>query len=138
MREHGVKRILAMSTPSADEPQDRFHPLMWFFVLIVRLIVPAAYQAVRAIAKVFKEEAQGLDWTVFRIAGIPGGHDEASWQEHRKHNVYAGYVADGSWKQWTYRGSLARWLADSAEGQNSQWIGKLPAISDGGKRDKAD
>ncbi|KAI0011414.1 hypothetical protein F4779DRAFT_573686 [Xylariaceae sp. FL0662B] len=136
MREHGVKRIVAMSTISADQPQDGFSLIKWLMVLMVRIIVPASYQAVRSIARVFQEEAQGLDWTVYRLAMIPGGHDEQSWSKDRERAVYAGYIGDGKWTYWIRRGALARWLVDCAEGEQREWIGKFPAISDGGAKVK--
>ncbi|KAI1077460.1 NAD(P)-binding protein [Whalleya microplaca] len=137
MREHGVKRIMAMSTCSADQSQDGFSLLVWLMVLSIRYIAPAAYQAMRSIARVFREEAQDLDWTVYRLAMIPGGHDEQSWKRDRESAVHAGYIGDGRWTYWTRRGAVARWLVDCAEEGQGEWIGKLPAISDGGKKEKA-
>ncbi|RYP79506.1 hypothetical protein DL769_002925 [Monosporascus sp. CRB-8-3] len=132
MRQHGVKRIMAMSTPSAGQPEDRFHIVMALMVLLVRFIAPRAYQAVRGIANVFKEQAQGLDWIVYRIAGIPGASDEESWKKGRESGgVHAGYVGDGTWGLTTNRSALARWLVDAVEDEEGmrKWIGQFPAVS---------
>lgn len=130
MRKHGVKRILAMSTLSVSDPLDGFSLLRWFLVLIVRLFAGSAYRTVHGIASVFQEEADGLDWTVYRIAMIPGGHDEESWKKDREDiPIHAGYVAKPGWQVYIRRGALARWLVDCAEGGATEWIGKLPAIS---------
>ncbi|RYP36267.1 hypothetical protein DL767_003420 [Monosporascus sp. MG133] len=132
MRQHGVKRIMAMSTPSAGQPEDRFHVLMALMVLLVRFIAPKAYQAMRGIANVFKEQAQGLDWIVYRITGIPGASDEEGWKKGRESGgVHAGYVGDGTWGLTTNRSALARWLVDAVEDEEGMrsWIGKLPAVS---------
>lgn len=130
MRKHSVKRILAMSTLSVYDPKDGTSLLRWFLVLFVRLFAGSAYRTVTGIARVFEEEAQGLDWTVYRIAVIPGGHDEESWKKDREDGpVHAGYVADPGWQIYTRRGALARWLVDCAENGFEQWYGKLPAIS---------
>ncbi|RYP02539.1 hypothetical protein DL764_005783 [Monosporascus ibericus] len=131
MRQHGVKRIMAMSTPSAGQPEDRFHLLMTLLILLVRFIAPKAYQAVRGIANVFKEQARGLDWIVYRIAGIPGASDEEAWKKGRESGgVHAGYVGDGTWSLTTNRSALARWLVDAVEDEEGMrdWIGKLPAV----------
>ncbi|RYP48451.1 hypothetical protein DL768_005653 [Monosporascus sp. mg162] len=132
MRQHGVKRIMAMSTPSASQPEDRFHFLMALMVLLVRFIAPKAYRAMRGIANVFKEQAQGLDWIVYRITRIPGASDEESWKKGRESGgVHAGYVGDGTWGLTTNRSALARWLVDAVEDEEGMknWIGKLPAVS---------
>jgi hypothetical protein len=129
MRQHGLKRIMAMSTVSVAEPGDGFSLLRYLLVLLVRLVVPAAYRAMLDIAKVFQEEANDLDWTLFRVAMIPGGHDEESWMKSREDITYAGYVGDKTWKYWVRRGALARWLVECAEGGQEQWVHKLPAVS---------
>lgn len=130
MRKHGVKRILAMSTVSVDDPQDGFSLLRWFLVSVVRILAGPAYRTVRGIAQVFREEADGLDWTVYRLAFIPGGHDEESWKKDREDwPVHAGYVAKPGWQVYTKRGALARWLVDCAESGSSEWVGKMPAVS---------
>ncbi|KAH8661958.1 hypothetical protein BX600DRAFT_498572 [Xylariales sp. PMI_506] len=130
MREHGVKRIMAMSTVSADEPGDRFHLVAFLLVLLVRIMVPAAYRAVRDIVRVFKEEAgDDLDWTVFRLGAIPGAADEESWRAHRGDITYAGALGGEGWKVWLRRSALARWLVDMADGGQDQWIHKVPAVS---------
>ncbi|RYP24667.1 hypothetical protein DL765_000394 [Monosporascus sp. GIB2] len=132
MRQHGTKRIMAMSTPSAGQPEDRFHILMALVVLLVRFIAPKAYQTVQGIANVFKEQAQGLEWIVYRIAGIPGASDEEGWRKGRESGgVHAGYVGDGTWGFTTNRSALARWLVDAVEDEEGirSWIGKLPAVS---------
>lgn len=129
MRQHGTKRIMAMCTISATVPGDRFNLLRFLLVLVVRLLVPAAYRAMLDIVKVFRDEATDLDWTIFRLAMIPGGDDEASWKKDREDSTAAGYIGDKSWKYWTRRGGLATWLVDCAEGGQEEWIHKLPAVS---------
>jgi hypothetical protein len=129
MREHGVKRIMAMSTVSAKDPDDSFNLIAFLLVMIVRLLVPAAYKVMVEIAKVFEEEAKDLEWTIFRLPGLPGGHDEKSWKKDREDATHAGYIGDGVWRYWTRRGGLARWLVDCAEKGQDQWIHKLPAVS---------
>lgn len=133
LREHGVRRIMAMSTPSAGQPEDGFHLLATLMVWAVRLFAGTAYNAVRGIARTFQEQGKDLDWTVYRIAMIPGNPDEASWRRDRDEagaGVHVGYVGDGTWGFSTNRSVLARWLVDAAEDEEGmrKWVGKLPAV----------
>lgn len=130
MREHSVKRILAMGTISIREPEDKPSWLRWLLVLVVRLLASVAYRNILNIAETFRNDAQDLDWTVFRIANIPGGSDEADWAKDREEcDAFVGYVGDAGWSLQQRRGSLARWLVDAVEGGADEWIGKLPAVS---------
>jgi hypothetical protein len=101
-----------------------------FIQRIFKLLAPSAYQCMQSIARVFREEAQELDWTLFRITAIPGNADTESWAMDRVHSTYVGYVGDKGWKYWTNRSGLARWLVDTVEQGQGMWIGQLPAVSD--------
>jgi hypothetical protein len=101
-----------------------------FIQRIFKLFVPRAYQCMQSVARVFREEAQGLDWTLFRITAIPGYADAESWAKDREHSTYVGYVGEKGWKYWTNRSGLARWLVDTVEQGQGIWIGQLPAVSD--------
>jgi hypothetical protein len=98
-------------------------------VWLVYLVANAAYRNILGIAKVFEAEGAGLQWTIFRIGGIPGGSDEESWKKDREQEVAAGSVGDETWSLTVKRSALAKWLVDSAEGDGKQWAGKMPTIS---------
>jgi putative NADH-flavin reductase len=136
MKEHHVTRIYAMGTISIPQPADRFSILRYIVVWLVYLIARSAYRNILGVAKVFEEEGQGLDWTIFRIAGIPGESDEESWKKDREQDAVAGAVADGKWGMTVKRSALARWLVDAAEGDGKEWVRKMPTISgvSGGKK----
>ncbi|KIX08911.1 uncharacterized protein Z518_03568 [Rhinocladiella mackenziei CBS 650.93] len=130
MRQHGVRRIFAMGTLSIPNSNDTFSLTRALTVLLVRIIVNRGYQTALAIGRVFKERADGLDWTVFRIAGIPGGSDEASWRSDREDgDTFEGWIGQQGWSSFQKRGALARWLVDAVEDGKAQWIGKMPAVS---------
>jgi hypothetical protein len=132
MRKHGVRRILAMSTISLSDPQDGFSLLRWLMVQLVHLAAGAAYRTMLGIGAVFSdaEATRDIDWTVYRIAFIPGGDDEASWKKDREDGeVFAGYVAEPGWRILLRRAAMARWLVDAAESGAREWVGKMPAIS---------
>ncbi|KAH7022688.1 hypothetical protein EDB80DRAFT_695381 [Ilyonectria destructans] len=130
MREHSVSRILAMGTLSIWEPQDKPSWIRWLLVLVVRMIAPTAYKNILNIAHVFETEATGLDWTVYRIARIPGGCDESSWRKDRTDGeTFVGGMAHNGWCSWQKRAALTRWLVDAVEGGADEWIGRMPAVS---------
>lgn len=130
MRQHGVKRILAMGTVSISQPDDRWSLLQILAVSTVRLVYNVAYRNVLAIGDVFEREAKGLDWIVYRIAFIPGGDDEASWRTDRDDGeTFVGWAGAKGWSIQQKRAALARWLVDAAEGGANEWVGKMPAVS---------
>ncbi|KAL4799366.1 hypothetical protein BDV19DRAFT_310628 [Aspergillus venezuelensis] len=130
MREHGVRRILAMGTPSIPRPEDSWTFLSCFGIPLLRIFASPAYQNVRNIGVAFDHNAEGLDWTVYRISAIPGNDDEESWRIDREDGeVFVGWVGKTGWTISQKRGSLARWLVDAAEGGAEEWVGKMPAVS---------
>ncbi|KAL4976082.1 hypothetical protein BDW66DRAFT_151427 [Aspergillus desertorum] len=130
MREHGVRRIFAMGTPSISRPEDHWTLFTSVVIPGIRIFARSAYENVIAIGEAFEHHADGLDWTVFRIAAIPGKHDEKSWRRDREDGeVFVGWVGEKGWTTSQSRGSLARWLVDAAEGGADEWIGRMPAVS---------
>lgn len=130
MRQHSVSRIVAMGTLSIVRSEDRWSFLHILIVLFVRFFHSNAYRNILNIAEVFEKEAHGLDWTVYRIAAIPGESDEASWQRDREDGqTFVGWVGEKGWSISQKRGALARWLVDAAEGGAAEWVGKMPAVS---------
>lgn len=129
MREHSVRRIFAMGTLSISQPSDKFSLIRLFLVFIVRLLANSAYRAILDIARAFEEAGEGVDWTVFRIAGIPGGSDESAWKKDREEGeAFEGWIGEGGWSVTQKRGALARWLVDAVEDGKERWIGKMPAV----------
>jgi hypothetical protein len=130
MRENNVRRIFAMGTISIPQPDDHFSIFAFLIVLLVMVVVYPAYRTIRSIGTVFEEKANGLDWTVYRIAGIPGGHDEQSWKRDRDDgDSFEGSIGAKGWSGSQKRAALARWLVDAVEDGKPQWIGKMPAVS---------
>jgi hypothetical protein len=130
MRQNGVRRILAMSTISFIRPEDRWVLTHRLVVVLVWLFFNTAWKNVTSIAATFEKNPPEIDWTVYRIAMIPGQPDEATWRKGRESGtVLAGAVGDKGWNLTTHRGALARWLVDAAEGKADDWIHRMPAIS---------
>lgn len=136
MKEHGVRRIFAMSTLSVWQPEDEFSLIRLLVVTLVFFVAQFGWRTARAIGRVFEERAEGLDWTVFRIAGIPGGDSEADWKKDREDGeTFEGWIGQKGWVPQQKRAALARWLVDAAEDGKPRWIQKMPAVSQlgGGK-----
>lgn len=130
MRQYGVRRIIAISTLSIVRPEDRWTFLRFMIVLLVRVFANAVYRNILNVADAFDKEAQGLDWTVFRIASIPGESDEASWRKDREDGeAFVGWIGEKGWSISQKRGALTRCLVDAAEGRAEEWVGKMPAVS---------
>ncbi|KFY81646.1 hypothetical protein V500_11223 [Pseudogymnoascus sp. VKM F-4518 (FW-2643)] len=145
MHQHGVRRIFAMGTLSIKRPEDRWSFFHFIILIFMRLFASAIYRCIHNVAQAFEEEASGIDWTIFRIAQIPGESDEASWKKDRElGELFTGWVGEEGWSSSVARSGLARWLADAAEGGADRWVGKMPAIScpskpewmDGGERQR--
>ena len=129
MRKHGVRRIIAMGTVSIQRPDDSWTFFQGMVVLFMRLFAGALYQNMINIAALFDTEARDLDWTVFRIAQIPGESDKESWKRDRNGALFTGWVGQKGWTSSVERAALAVWLVDAAEGKADEWIGKMPAIA---------
>lgn len=130
MREHGVRRIFAMTTLSIKLPEDHWTLIQTLVTNIMWLLLSSKYQAMHNIKDVFVNDAQDIDWTLFRLTGIPGGADEESWRRDRDQGkVFVGYIGLKGWTTSIKRAALARWLVDAAEDGQARWIRKMPAIS---------
>ncbi|KAK3689159.1 hypothetical protein B0T22DRAFT_528249 [Podospora appendiculata] len=138
MRQHGVKRIFACCTPSyVDAKEDAPSVVRWLMVQGIKLISKPSYRAMVGIGETFaqSDKADGVDWTLFRVAMIPGGSDEESWTRDREvGGVYVGPVGR-DWSTSIKRARLARWLVDCVESGAVELIGKTPCV--GGTKEVA-
>ena len=71
--------------------------------------------------KVFREEGQGLDWTLYRVGGLGNSKQDGKVAE-------AGWVGVGSWRNFLERRDWANWLVQEAEREHPWWIREMPAI----------
>lgn len=133
MREHGVRRIFAISTMSLSVPGDSFSFMRALALPLLRLTAPSAYSNVIAVGDAFRDEdaTRDIDFTLFRVAMIPGESDAESWERDREEagKVYVGPLGASGWTISQKRAALTRWLADVAESGAPELIGKMPAVS---------
>lgn len=121
MKRWGVKRILAMGTPSIPDEQDGFSIIAFLGVTLIRIIANSAYKDIVSVGKLFETEAtnDGLEWTIFRLGFLGNGAPQSS---------KVGYVGKNGWVMKNQRADIATWLVDEIENDNSEWIRKKPSI----------
>jgi NAD(P)H-binding len=130
MRQRGVHRIIAMGTISIVRAEDHWTFFQSMVTVFMRLFAKGVYNAIHQVADTFVTEARDLDWTLFRIASIPGDSDEVSWRKDREgFETFVGWIGEKGWTSSVRRAALARWLVDTAEDGGKQWVQKMPAIS---------
>ncbi|MEV1047543.1 NAD(P)H-binding protein [Streptomyces sp. NPDC049916] len=71
MSEHGVKRLVAMGTPSAADPFDRKDLRVGLMVTAIRKFKPAAFQTIVSVDRVVRKS--GLRWTIVRFPVLTNG-----------------------------------------------------------------
>lgn len=130
MRNHGVKRIFLMGTMAIQRPEDSWVLMTPLILTYMKLFARAVYHNILNVADLFENEVQDLDWTIFRIAAIPGESDAESWRKGREEGkLYVGPLGAKGWTMNTNRSLLARWLVDSAESGAPEWVRKMPAVT---------
>lgn len=114
MRQHGVKRILAMSTFGAGDSRPR---LDWFHrVLMAGLVLASEVADKEAMEQ--QLAASGLEWTAVRVGVLTGEVAQNHWRAADDNTIYG-------------MGSIAR--ADVAafmlgELAQREWVGRRPAV----------
>lgn len=138
MKNTGVKRILALSTPAwlvkdqqagpkaAEGENVEVDELPWSWWLAMKfppLLIPQGHKEMEEIARRVVEEGEngkwGLKWTVFRVPHLnAGGADE---------KVSAGIFGHGFvGTRELSRKSMVRWVLEEVE--VGEWINKAPAL----------
>lgn len=120
MGANGVKRILALSTPSYwVDGRDISTWKMSIVGVMPKLFVPQGKTEMIQIAKTLSESTADLDWTVFRVVHLTDGSADLP--------VWAGYVGP------SHKGGLnisrrsqARWVL--GEIQDREWVKGFPLL----------
>lgn len=129
MRQHGVRRILAMNTISVARAGDFWTLMAPMGRNFMRMFAGAIYENMIKLAELFEHEDAHLDWTMYRIGMISGESDEVSWKRDRwSGQVYEGPIGGRGWKVSLKRGLLARWLVDMVEDETKKWLHDMPTV----------
>ncbi|KAK1507468.1 uncharacterized protein CCOS01_04893 [Colletotrichum costaricense] len=110
-------------------PEDHWTFFQTMVTIVMPLLNGAVYRNMHNLAHLFGKEGHDLDWTIFRIAQIPGESDETSWRQDRDLGLFTGWIGEKGWTSTLRRGALARWLVDGVEGKMDVWVHKMPGIS---------
>lgn len=102
MKQGGVRRLIQISTAAYRDPKDGFALKAYAFVLLFRLIVPKAYEDIKATGECIARS--GLDWTLVRI---PNLNDSPATGK-----VDVGWYGRTRLGMKLSRGDLARFLVD--------------------------
>jgi putative NADH-flavin reductase len=130
MRGNDIKRIFLMGTLVIHRPEDSWSLMKPLVLAYLKLFARPLYQNILNVAELFENETQDLDWTIFRIADIPGESDEESWRKGREEGkVYVGPLGAKGWTMSTNRSLLAKWLVDAAESGAPEWVRRMPAVT---------
>ncbi|KAK2873665.1 hypothetical protein FQN49_002180 [Arthroderma sp. PD_2] len=121
MHEHGVRRILAMSTISSYDERDEFAFMRSAAYWTVYLLGRRSQREILGIESVFKEDGEGLDWTLYRV-GVLGNSKE----DGRVAN--AGWVGDGRATIYLERRDWANWMIQEVEREEPMWVREMPVI----------
>ncbi|KAL2104564.1 hypothetical protein VUR80DRAFT_10253 [Thermomyces stellatus] len=128
MRAHGVRRVFAMSTLSLPQPRDGFSLVRLLLVALVFVVANKGWRTARGIARTFETAGEGIDYTVFRIAGTPGGCDEEAWRRDREDGMaFEGWIGGKGGctgrKGRRWRGGwLMQWRVGRRNGLEKCWL----------------
>lgn len=131
MRANGVRRVFLMGTMAMRRPEDSWTVMTPLVLAYMSVFARPVLRNLVDIAGFFTDEVRAeLDWTVFRIANLPGEADEGSWKRDRgEGELFEGPVGAKGWSGNTNRSRLARWLVDGVEDGKTEWVGKMPAVT---------
>lgn len=119
MRSEGVKRIIALSTFSVYDPEDKPNLLRWFFITALWAMAHKVWKTVVDISKVFDEEGQDIDWTLFRVGFLANGP---------RLRVIDGYIGDGTLGMYLRRADIAEWTLTQADKSPPEFVHKKPGV----------
>ncbi|MET2525778.1 NAD(P)H-binding protein [Ralstonia pseudosolanacearum] len=89
MKQEQVKRLIAVSTGTAADPDDGFDFKIWAPAMLIKLAMPSVYQDIVGLANTIR--GSGLDWTMARIALLksrPASDDlNVGLYGHAKHTL---------------------------------------------------
>jgi uncharacterized protein YbjT (DUF2867 family) len=71
METHGVRRLVALGTPSITDPADRREPAFSVLVGVGKRIKPGAYRTMVGIGEIVR--ASNVDWTIVRVPLLTDG-----------------------------------------------------------------
>lgn len=118
MEELNVRRFIQISTAAHRDPKDGFDLKSRAFVLLFKLIVPNAFDDIKATAELVSNSR--LDWTLVRIPNLRDGPATG--------RVDVGWYGKAKLGTKLSRGNLARFLVDQIAAR--EYVRAAPGIAD--------
>lgn len=120
MKSEGVRRIIALSTFSVQDPKDRPNLTRWLLVTAVWAFAHKVWKTIIEMAKVFDEEGKELEWTLFRVGFLANGPPSRA--------AISGYVGDETLSMYLKRADIAEWTLKQAEKNPPEFVHQKPGI----------
>lgn len=120
MHFHGVKRLIALGTPSMSDPRDKFS-LAWSLMIGgVAALAHTSYRDVVETGKTIRTRGDDLDWTIVRVPRMTNKDQK---------EVIAGYVGDGKTGFSLSRAGFAAFIVKELCASRPQWVKAAPLLS---------
>ena len=120
MRRQGVKRLIALGTPSIkDEHHDKFSTVYSMMVTAVSYGARSAYKDIVAVGEVIRA-SEDIDWTIVRVPVL---------KNERNREVRAGYIGDGGAGAGYTLARLGFAVFVLRELEKGEWIKRSPLIT---------
>ncbi|KAI1213749.1 NmrA family protein [Annulohypoxylon truncatum] len=120
MKEEGVRRIIALSTFSVKDPNDKPSVFIWFLTTVLWAVAHNIWKSIVDVGEVFDKYGGDIDWTLFRVGFLGNGP---------RGKVVDGYVADGTLGASVERADIAEWALTQAEKSPPEYVRAKPGIS---------
>ncbi|KAI0259326.1 NAD-binding protein [Gloeopeniophorella convolvens] len=117
MRRAGVRRLIALGTPSNRDAHDRWHPVFAAMVLAVAVGARSAYKDIVAVGDAVRE-SEDVDWTLVRVPVL---------KNDKARGVRAGYIGDGKAGYTLTRVGFAVFVLDELE--RGEWVKQAPLVT---------
>jgi hypothetical protein len=113
----GVRRLVALGTPSITDAADRWEPALSILVVAGKRFKPAAYQTMVGIGEIVC--ASDLDWTIVRVPLLTDGP--------RTERINVGTLGDKAGIRLSRANAAAYFLQQA---QDTTRVGQAPLITD--------
>jgi uncharacterized protein YbjT (DUF2867 family) len=117
MKAQGVKRLIALGTPTVRDGADRFNVLFEAMIIAVGLIIHKGGEDIATVGRLVRES--GLSWTMVRVPLLRNAHATG--------RVTTGAFGNGVWWPFITREDFVDFLLTQLTDRT--YIGYAPAIS---------
>lgn len=118
---NNYERAMVLCTCSFQSPEDKGNLKWKASIWLVKTINGSAFEEFNGLgAFVTSTDVSKLQWTLFRVPVLNNGPDAP---------VTATYTGSGEDGMFLSRKSLAAWILRNIDAEDSEWVGKAPALS---------